>query len=232
MVEPGSPEALLDVRGVGRVFPGARPVPALREVSLTVPAGDFVAVMGPSGSGKSTLLCILGLLDRPTTGSYRIGAVETAGLSDRQRTALRARRLGFVFQAFHLMPGRTAAENVALGEMYAGVGRRGRQPRAHAALARVGMSHRADFPPAQLSGGEQQRVAIARALVGGPDVLLCDEPTGNLDSGTSATVLELFAALNADGMTVVLITHDAQVAARANRTVHLHDGRLLAPVPA
>ncbi|MFI0367620.1 ABC transporter ATP-binding protein [Actinomadura sp. 1N219] len=208
---------------------------ALHEADLVIERGELVAIVGPSGSGKSTLLNLLGLLDRPSSGAYRLDGVDVAPLSEAERTALRGQRIGFAFQAFHLLPYRSAVENVMLAQLYA-PGRRsgrrskgqraGRREAAQAALRRVGLGHRMDALPSRLSGGERQRVAIARALVNEPSLLLCDEPTGNLDSETSATVLELLEALHRSGQTVVVITHDAEVARRAERIVTIRDGRL------
>jgi len=180
----------------------------------------------PSGAGKSTLLHILGCLDHPTSGTYLIEGVDTAKLSDQERAGLRSRRIGFVFQSFHLLPHRTVLENVMLAEVYRRQSHRGRRERALAALERVGLGHRVDFLPTKLSGGEKQRVAIARALVGSPTLLLCDEPTGNLDSKATADLLDLFARLNDQGLTLVIVTHDENVANRAGRRVHIIDGRL------
>jgi ABC-type lipoprotein export system ATPase subunit len=201
-------------------------VEALRDVDLTIRPGDWMAVVGPSGSGKSTLLNILGCLDRPTSGVYEIDGIDAAELSDDQRAALRGRNIGFVFQSFHLLPHRTALENVMLAEVYGGGERAGRAERARAALARVGMQSRSDFLPTKLSGGEQQRVAIARALVGSPKLLLSDEPTGNLDSANTEALLALFDTLADEGLTLVVITHDEGVAAHARRVVRIVDGRL------
>jgi putative ABC transport system ATP-binding protein len=198
-------------------------------MDLMIDQGDYVGVVGPSGSGKSTLLNVLGLLDRPDTGSYVLEGTETTRLDDRRRTALRGARIGFVFQSFHLMDYRTVAENVMLGGLYTGLGRAERRRRAAAALERVGMAHRSGFLPTRLSGGERQRVAIARALVGEPALLLCDEPTGNLDSVTTRAVLDLFDELRANGTTLLVITHDDTVADRADRRIHLRDGRLTTP---
>lgn len=212
-------------------------VEALRRTDLSVAAGDYLAIMGPSGSGKSTLLNTLGLLDAPTGGSYLLDGHETARLSEADRTVLRGRHLGFVFQAFHLLPYRTAAENVELGMLYGGVKPAERRERAHATLARVGLTHRADaFPPA-LSGGERQRVAVARALVGRPQVLLCDEPTGSLDNATSGAVMDLIGELHEAGLTTIVVTHDPAVASRAGRRFEIADGTLrevadAAPTPA
>jgi ABC-type lipoprotein export system ATPase subunit len=221
---PGRP--VLELREVGRTFGSHPPVRALREVDLLVYPGDWLAIVGPSGSGKSTLLNILGCLDRPTSGIYLIDGMDVAGLTESERTAARARSIGFVFQAFHLLAHRTALENVMLAEMYAGGDRAGRRERAVAALERVGMAHRRDFLPTRLSGGEQQRVAIARALLGSPRLLLCDEPTGNLDSASTESLMLLFDALARHGLTLVVVTHDEDVAAHAQRIVRIVDGRL------
>jgi ABC-type lipoprotein export system ATPase subunit len=217
---------VIELRGVSRTYGSDPPVEALRHVDLAVYGGEWLSVVGPSGSGKSTLLNILGCLDRPTAGAYLIDGVDVAGLSDAERTAVRARSIGFVFQSFHLLPHRTALENVMLAELYAGGERAGRRERALAALERVGMAERRDSLPTRLSGGEQQRVAIARALLGSPRLLLCDEPTGNLDSASTESLLLLFDALGRQGLTLVVVTHDEQVAARARRVVRIVDGRL------
>lgn len=199
---------------------------ALHDVNVSIRAGEWVAVVGPSGSGKSTFLHIIGLLDSATSGSYRFEGTDVATMSDRKRAGLRGRRIGFVFQAFHLLAYRSVVENVMLADVYRHGPPRDRRARALATLERVAMSHRADYLPPRLSGGERQRVAIARALLGSPSLLLCDEPTGNLDSATAESVLALLAELNRDSMTIVMITHDHQVAARAERTLTLIDGRL------
>ncbi|MEV4640991.1 ABC transporter ATP-binding protein [Actinoplanes sp. NPDC049548] len=202
-------------------------VPALRGVSLTVADGDYLAIVGTSGSGKSTLMHLLGGLDRPTGGTLVIGGRDVTSLSPPELARLRNEVIGFVFQSFHLLPRTTARDNVALPLVYRGVGRRERRARAAELLDRVGLAHRVDHRPNQMSGGEQQRVAIARALVTGPSVLLADEPTGNLDSATGESVLTLLESLNADGVAVVLVTHDREVAARAHRQIVMRDGRIV-----
>ena len=217
---------VIELRGLARTYPGAPPVHALRPADLVIEAGDYVAVTGPSGSGKSTLLHLLGLLDAPTAGSYLLDGLDTSALSDRDRSALRGRRIGIVFQAFHLLPYRTALENVLLAELYNQTPRSARLEAAAGALGEVGLGHRLDALPTTLSGGECQRVAIARALVNRPSLVLCDEPTGNLDSRNAVALMELLDQLNADGLTIVVITHDAGVAAHAGRTVAISDGSL------
>jgi macrolide transport system ATP-binding/permease protein len=201
-------------------------VHALVGVDLSLDRGEWLSITGPSGSGKSTLLNILGCLDRPTSGRYFIDGIDTATLTDKQRAGLRSQRIGFVFQGFHLLSYRTVLENVMLAEVYRKLPASGRRARALAAIERVGLGHRADFLPMKLSGGEKQRVAIARALVGSPSLLLCDEPTGNLDSKSSASLLDLLEKLNQDGMTLVIVTHDEAIARRAGRRVHVIDGNL------
>jgi ABC-type lipoprotein export system ATPase subunit len=218
--------AVVEVRGLCRTYGSDPPVQALRGVDLTIYSGDWVAIVGPSGSGKSTLLHILGCLDRPTAGTYHIDGIDAGQLNDEERATLRARKIGFVFQTFHLLGHRTAVENVMLADIYAGGERTGRRERALASLERVGMGHRADFLPTKLSGGEQQRVAIARALLASPSLLLCDEPTGNLDTVNSESVMKLFEELGTDGLTLIVITHDEGVAAHAQRVVRMVDGRL------
>ncbi|MGY4643267.1 ABC transporter ATP-binding protein [Cellulomonas sp. URHB0016] len=220
--------AVIELVGLTRSFPGVPPVVALHDVDLTVLAGDYLSIVGASGSGKSTLLHILGLLDRPTSGEYLLDGLPTSGVDERERSALRGGRIGFVFQAFHLLPRRTVLDNVLLATVYSGVPRAERRARALEALDRVHLSHRTDFLPTVLSGGERQRVAVARAVVASPDVLLADEPTGNLDTTNTADVLDLFDELHADGLTLVVITHDSAVSARAHRRVLISDGRLTA----
>ena len=225
-VPGGEATPVVELRGLGRTYSTDPPVEALRGVDLTIHRGDFVAVVGPSGSGKSTLLNVLGCLDRQTSGAYLVDGIDVAALDDRELAALRGRRIGFVFQTFNLLPHRSALDNVMLAEVYIGAPRAGRRARALACLERVGLSHRSDFLPTKLSGGQQQRVAIARALMGSPSLLLCDEPTGNLDSVNTASVLQLFAELGAEGLTLVVVTHDQQVASLAHREVRIVDGRL------
>ncbi len=226
LAEP-APAPVVELQGVSRSYGVDPPVHALRKVDLCISPGEWLAIVGPSGSGKSTLLNVIGLLDRPTAGTYRLHGQNVADLDDLARAGLRARHLGFVFQAFHLLAHRSVLENVMLAELYRGESRAGRPERAAAALDRVGMTARAGFLPTRLSGGERQRAAIARALVGEPSMLLCDEPTGNLDSGSSDAVLALFEELSADGLTLAVITHDAHVAGFARRVVHMVDGQLV-----
>jgi putative ABC transport system ATP-binding protein len=223
--------AVISVRGLTRVYrtEGAVEVHALRGIDLDIEAGEFVAIMGPSGSGKSTMMNILGCLDQPTSGSYRLDGQEVADLSKDQRALIRNRRIGFVFQGFNLLARTSALENVELPLLYRGISDGGERHRmAVRALEHVGLGGRVDHVPTQLSGGEQQRVAIARALVGGPSLILADEPTGNLDTKTSDDVMDLFRALNQDeGMTLVMVTHEPDVAARCRRVVLFRDGRIL-----
>ncbi len=226
-VSEQGPQAVISLVDVVREFPAQPPVRALDRVTLRVGRGDYVAVLGPSGSGKSTLLNVLGLLDRPSSGSYRLDGTETTTLRDGARTRLRGDRIGFVFQAFHLLSHRSVVENVMLAEVYRKSGRAGRRERALAALERVRLSHRTGFLPGRLSGGERQRAAIARALMGDPSLLLCDEPTGNLDSRNTEAVLDLFDELRRQGLTIVVITHEQEVAERAARRVRITDGVLV-----
>jgi len=215
---------VIELDGLARTYPGPPPVPALRPADLFIEAGDYVAVTGPSGSGKSTLLHLLGLLDTPTEGRYLLDGVDTSALGDKDRSALRGQRIGIVFQAFHLLPYRTALENVLLAQLYNQTPRGERLRAAAGALEAVGLGHRLDALPTTLSGGECQRVAIARALVNQPALVLCDEPTGNLDSASAAAVMGLLDELNAAGYTIVVITHDPNVAAHARRRVAISDG--------
>jgi putative ABC transport system ATP-binding protein len=219
--------AVVELENVGRVYSNGRlEVAALKGVDVKVEQGEFAAVVGPSGSGKSTLMHIIGCLDRPTSGSYKLTGRPVEGLDDDQLAAVRNRFIGFVFQSFNLLPRTSAVDNVATPLMYQGVRRGERQERAKAALARLGLADRLDHEPSELSGGEQQRVAIARALVTEPSLILADEPTGNLDSAAGAEVIKLLKELNDEGKTIILITHDASVAAQAQRQIHLRDGRL------
>ncbi|MGE5827304.1 MAG: ABC transporter ATP-binding protein [Micromonosporaceae bacterium] len=224
--ESGAPTTgpVLELRGVTKTYAGPPPVHALRSAEVTINRGDYVAVTGPSGSGKSTLLNIVGLLDRPSSGTYFLDGVDTSRLPERTRAALRGQRIGFVFQTYHLLVHRSAAENVMLGLLYGTVTRKARSQLAMAALERVGLTDRAGALPTQMSGGERQRVAIARAVVNRPPLLLCDEPTGNLDSASASVVLELIEELWRCGFTIVVITHDSQVAGRAPRMLSVRDG--------
>ena len=219
-------DLLIDVRDLAKVYgDGSTEVRALRGVSLSIRRGEFVAIMGPSGSGKSTFMHLLGCLDRPTSGSYRLGGVEVSRLSRDQLATIRNARIGFVFQSFNLLPRTTALENVELPMLYAGVGREERMKRARTLLEKVGLGDRLDHRPSELSGGQQQRVAIARALVNGAPLLMADEPTGNLDSTSSGEIMTLFRQVNHDqGITVVVVTHDPGIAAWSRRVVTFKDG--------
>ncbi len=226
MVSPNG-RWVIEAEGLTRTYPmGATQVQALRGVNLNVAAGEFVALMGPSGSGKSTMMHLLGCLDTPTVGRYRLEGRDVSPLSSDERAALRSTRIGFIFQLFNLLPRLTAADNVMLPLLY-----RGRVPdareRAEAALKWVGLAKRMDHRPSELSGGERQRVAIARALVADPAIILADEPTGNLDSATGIQIMRLLVELVAEGRTIIVVTHDASVAAYAGRTVHMRDGQIV-----
>jgi putative ABC transport system ATP-binding protein len=220
-------EPVLELDGVTKVYGEQPPVAALRGVSLCVRRGELVAIVGPSGSGKSTLLHVIGTLEQPSSGVIRIGGVDASHLSDRELSSLRAREIGFVFQQFFLAEHATARENVADGLLYAGVPAAERQHRADDALEQVGLAHRATFKPTKLSGGERQRVAIARALVGRPAIVLADEPTGNLDSTTGASIMELIRELNDGGATIIMITHETGLADQLPRQIRMLDGQVI-----
>jgi putative ABC transport system ATP-binding protein len=225
-------DAVLELDGVTKVYGEQPPVHALRGVSFSVQRGELAAIVGPSGSGKSTLLHIMGTLERPTSGVVRIGGVDAAQLDDRELSQLRARQIGFVFQQFFLAEHATARENVADGLLYAGTPAAERYERADEALERVGLAPRASFKPTKLSGGERQRVAIARALVGRPAIVLADEPTGNLDSTTGASIMKLLRELNGAGATILMITHDAGLADQLRRQIRMLDGQVVSDVRA
>jgi putative ABC transport system ATP-binding protein len=225
--------AVVRVVDLTKHYDGPPPVIALRPCSFTVNTGDYVAITGPSGSGKSTLLSLLGLLDEPSSGEYWLDGTNVADLNDRQRASIRAHKLGFVFQAFHLIGYRSVLDNVQLGLTYQGINRRQRRRQAHDVIEQVGLGHRTNALCSTLSGGERQRVAIARVLIRQPSLVLCDEPTGNLDTGTSNQVLDLIEQLHHDGLTIVVITHDPDTATRADRNLIITDGTVTEPrVPA
>lgn len=220
---------MIQLAGIQRTYTvGGRPVPALKELSLTIDSGDYVSIMGPSGSGKSTLMHLLGCLDRPTGGSYRFAGVETARMTELELSRLRGQQIGFVFQFFHLVPRLTAAGNVELPMVFAGIPAAERRQRVRNALEKVGLTQRASHRPDQLSGGEQQRVAIARAVVMNPALLLADEPTGNLDSVSGREIVNLIEGMNRQGLTLIVVTHDPRVGERARRRIHLRDGEVVA----
>lgn len=217
---------ILELHNIYKTYiQGKMEVPVLKDISLSVDEGEYVAIMGPSGSGKTTLMNIIGCLDLPTSGTYALAGENIIGNSESKLSEIRLNSIGFVFQSFHLLPRQSAAENVALPLLYAGVPKKERRARAVRALERVGLGDRVDFTPNQLSGGQCQRVAIARAIVNNPKILLADEPTGALDSQSGAQIMELFQTLNDEGVTVVMITHDIDVANHAKRVLHIRDGQ-------
>jgi putative ABC transport system ATP-binding protein len=223
-ISPAPADVVINLRDVVKEYPGDPPTRVLHGVDLVVQRGELLAIVGPSGSGKSTLLHIIGTLDRPTSGGVRIAGSDVARLADKQLSALRASEIGFVFQQFFLLPGMSAADNVADGLLYTGRPLRDRRVRARDALVRVGLGHRLDFNTEKLSGGERQRVAIARALVGEPSVVLADEPTGNLDTRSGDAIVALLQELNRDGSTIVVVTHDHDIAGGLPRQVAMRDG--------
>ena len=219
--------AIVELRDVVKEYPGTPPLRVLHGISLAIDEGELVAVVGASGSGKSTMLAIMGTLDDPTAGTVLVNGTDVSALAERDRAALRARSIGFVFQQFFLLPALSAIDNVALGQLYSGMPAAERLRRAAETLATVGLGHRIHHRPGQLSGGEQQRVAIARALVGSPSILVADEPTGSLDSTTGESILELLTEVSASGTAVVIITHDTHIADQTQRQVRIHDGRIV-----
>jgi len=225
----GTDTPIISLRGIARTYDMGRiTVPALRAVDLDVQSGEFLAIVGPSGSGKSTMMNIIGCLDRPSAGTYHLAGTPVEALDDDGLARVRSRTIGFVFQSYNLLPRTSALDNVATPLLYQGVSRKERVRRATAALERLGLGDRLDHEPNELSGGQQQRVAVARAIVTDPALVLADEPTGNLDTASGHDVLEVFRELHRAGRTIVLITHDAEVAEAASRQVHIRDGQLLA----
>ena len=218
---------VVTMKGVSRTFDGVPPVRAVRSLDLGVARGEYISIVGPSGSGKSTLLSMMGCLDRPTTGEYEFEGVDVSSLTDGQRAGLRGSAIGFVFQTFHLLSHRTVTENVMAGMLYNRTPPRVRRDRSREAIERVGLAHRADFLPTKLSGGEKQRAAIARAIVSKPSLLLCDEPTGNLDTATGDSILDVFDELREAGLTIVVVTHEDAISRRADRKVEIVDGRIV-----
>jgi putative ABC transport system ATP-binding protein len=224
---------IVEAREISRLYTlGSSTVTALQPSSLSIASGEFVAILGPSGSGKSTLMNIIGLLDRPSVGEYRLNGTNCAGLSDDQAAQMRNRFIGFVFQAYHLLPRQSVLKNVELPLLYSGVRGSERKRRAIAALTAVKLSHRIDHMPSQLSGGEQQRAAIARAIVTNPPLILADEPTGALDTATGWDILQLLMALNRAGRTIIMVTHDVHIAQQARRIISIRDGRIISDQPA
>ena len=219
---------MLELRNICKTYlQGRMEVPVLKDISLSVEEGEYLAIMGPSGSGKTTLMNIIGCLDAPTSGAYLLEGEDIAGLGDSKMSDVRLHSIGFVFQSFYLLSRQSAQDNVALPLLYAGVRRRERQEMARQALERVGLGDRTSFKPTQLSGGQRQRVAIARAIVNSPKILLADEPTGALDTKSGEQIMEIFQRLNEEGVTIVMITHEPEIAAHAKRTLHIRDGRLV-----